>query len=100
MVEQGTSSYDRDQRYCRIGAHGRAFGNRTRDSKKSIEILDLSPEQKRGMVNMLNEQENYPISAACELLELPPSTYYYRPVQADENELEAAIEEIAGQSPI
>jgi hypothetical protein len=46
---------------------------------------------------MLNEQEDYPVFAACELLELSPSTYYYRPVQADENELEATIEEIAGQ---
>jgi hypothetical protein len=49
---------------------------------------------------MLNEHEDYPVSAACELLELSPSTYYYRPVQADESELEAAIEEIAGQFPI
>jgi transposase InsO family protein len=52
------------------------------------------------MVNMLNEQEDYPLSAACELLELSPSTYYYRPVQADESELEATIEEIAGQFPV
>jgi putative transposase len=52
------------------------------------------------MVNMLNKQEDYPVSVACELLELSPSTYYYRPVQADESELEVAIEEIAGQFPI
>jgi len=52
------------------------------------------------MVNMLSEQKDYPVSAACELLKLSPSTYYYRPVQADESELEAAIEEIAGQFPI
>ena len=49
---------------------------------------------------MLNEQEDYPLSAACELLELSPSTCYYRPVQADESELEATIEEIAGQFPV
>ena len=49
---------------------------------------------------MLSDQEDYPVSAACELLELSPSTYYYRPVQADESELEATIEEIAGQFPI
>ena len=49
---------------------------------------------------MLNEQEDYPVSAACELLELSPSTYYYRPVQADESELEATIGKIAGQFPI
>jgi transposase InsO family protein len=52
------------------------------------------------MVSMLSDQEDYPVSAACELLELSPSTYYYRPVQSDESELEAAIEEIAGQFPI
>ena len=44
---------------------------------------------------MLKEQEGYPVSAACELLELPRSTYYYQPVDVDESELEAAIEEIA-----
>ena len=49
---------------------------------------------------MLNEQEDYPVSVACDLLELSPSTYYYRPVQSDESELEGAIEEIAGQFPI
>jgi putative transposase len=49
---------------------------------------------------MLSDQEDYPVSVACDLLELSPSTYYYRPVQSDENEFEAAIEEIAGQFPI
>ena len=49
---------------------------------------------------MLSDQEDYPVSVVCELLELSPSTYYYRPVQSDESELEAAIEEIAGQFPI
>ena len=49
---------------------------------------------------MLSDQEGYPVSVACDLLELAPSTYYYQPVQSDESELEAAIEEIAGQYPI
>jgi putative transposase len=49
---------------------------------------------------MLSDQEDYPLSVACNLLDLSPSTYYYRPVQRDESELEAAIEEIAGQFPI
>ena len=49
---------------------------------------------------MLSDQEDYPVSVACELLELSPSTYYYRPVQADDSELEEAIEEIAGHFPI
>ena len=46
------------------------------------------------MVSMLSDQEGYPVSVACDLLELAPSTYYYRPVQSDESELEEAIEEI------
>ena len=49
---------------------------------------------------MLSDQEDYPVSVACDLLELSPSTYYYRPVQSDDSEFEAAIEEIAGQFPI
>jgi putative transposase len=52
------------------------------------------------MVSMLSGQEGYPVSVACDLLELSPSTYYYQPVQSDESELEVAIEEIAGQFPI
>jgi transposase InsO family protein len=52
------------------------------------------------MVSLLSDQEGYPVSVACDLLELAPSTYYYQPVQSDESELEAAIEEIAGQYPI
>ena len=43
---------------------------------------------------MLNEQEDYPVCAACELLELSPSTYYYRPVQADKASWKQ-LEEIA-----
>ena len=49
---------------------------------------------------MLSDQEDYPVSVACDLLELSASTYYYRPVQSDESELEASIEEIAGQFPV
>jgi transposase InsO family protein len=48
---------------------------------------------------MLNEQAGYPIAAACELLELPRSSYYYQPVQTGENELEEAIEDIAELYP-
>jgi putative transposase len=48
---------------------------------------------------MLNQEESYPVGAACDLLELPRSTFYYRPVVADESVLETAIEEIAGQYP-
>ena len=51
-------------------------------------------------MSLLTDQEGYPVSAACEFLELSPSTYYYRAVQGDESELEAAIEEIARQFPL
>lgn len=48
---------------------------------------------------MLSQQEGYPVAAACELLELPHSSYYYQPAEIDENELEEKIEEIAEQFP-
>jgi len=48
---------------------------------------------------MLSEQEGHPIESACDLLALPRSTYYYQPAESDEHELEAAIEDIAGQFP-
>jgi len=47
---------------------------------------------------MLN-QAGYAIQAACEVVELPRSSYYYRATQRDESELEAAIQEIAEQFP-
>ena len=47
---------------------------------------------------MLN-QAGYSIQAACEVAELPRSSYYYQARQANENELETVIEEIAGQFP-
>jgi len=50
------------------------------------------------MVNKM-EKEGYLISAACEVLELSRSSYYYRAVKIDETELEAAIEAIAGRFP-
>jgi putative transposase len=48
---------------------------------------------------MLHQEESCPISTGCDLLGLSPSTYYYQPVLSDESELEAAIDEIAGQYP-
>lgn len=47
---------------------------------------------------MLN-QEGYTIRAACEVTELPRSSYYYRASETEESQLETAIEEIAGQFP-
>jgi putative transposase len=50
-------------------------------------------------VSRLFDGEGYPIKAGCELLDLPRSSYYYPPVQADERAVEDAIDEIAGQFP-
>jgi transposase InsO family protein len=50
-------------------------------------------------VSELFDREGYPIKAGCELLDLPRSSYYYPPVQADESAVEDAIDEIAGQFP-
>jgi transposase InsO family protein len=54
--------------------------------------------QKREVANTMTA-EGYPITSVCELLDLPRSTYYYQPEQADEMELKAAIEDLVGQFP-
>ena len=46
---------------------------------------------------MLKQQERYRIAAGCRLLELAPSSYYYCPVEKDEQDMQTAIEEIAGK---
>jgi len=48
---------------------------------------------------MLSQEESYPIGAACDLIGLSRSTYYYQPVPSDESELEEAIDKVAGQYP-
>ena len=48
---------------------------------------------------MLSDQEGYPVAAACELLELQRSTFYYQSDNVDQSELEAMIEDIAGKFP-
>ena len=47
---------------------------------------------------MLREA-GYPVGVACAVLDLAHSSYYYHPVEKDEDELEEAIEEIAGEFP-
>ena len=47
----------------------------------------------------MTEQEGYAITTVCKLLELSRSTYYYQPVQADEDKLKEAIEDLACQFP-
>lgn len=54
--------------------------------------------QKREVVKAM-VTEGYPIIKVCDLLGLSRSTYYYPPVQRDESELQAAIEDLAGQYP-
>lgn len=54
---------------------------------------------KRQMVSTLNTDHGYPVVRLCALLGLPSSSYYYRPIQADESDVEMAIEAIAGQYP-
>ena len=54
--------------------------------------------QKREVVETM-VTEGYPITQVCDLLGLSRSTYHYQPVQADENELQSAIEDLAGQYP-
>jgi putative transposase len=48
---------------------------------------------------MLHREASYPLGVACKLLGLARSTCYYQAVQADESDLEAAIDEIAGHFP-
>lgn len=47
---------------------------------------------------MLRES-GYPVIVACTVLDLPPSSYYYHPDKKDEDQLEEAIEQIAGEFP-
>ena len=54
--------------------------------------------EKREVVETM-VKEGYPIMKVCDMLGLSRSTYYYQPVQADENGLQSAIEELAGQYP-
>lgn len=43
--------------------------------------------------------QDYPVIMACEVLDLPRSTYYYEPQERDETEIKAAIEAVAAEWP-
>jgi putative transposase len=43
--------------------------------------------------------ESYPVRVICRVWETPPSTYYYRSQAADEHELRAALQRLAGEWP-
>lgn len=51
------------------------------------------------MVQGLVAGYGYPVGKACQLVDLPPSTYYYRRQKADERQLVAEVEAVAGQFP-
>lgn len=51
------------------------------------------------MVQGLVAWHGYPVGPACELVDLPRSTYYYRRQQSDERQLLADLEAVAGQFP-
>ena len=44
-------------------------------------------------------KSDYPIKTLCDLLALPLSSWYYRPVEREESDLQKAVEEVIGQFP-
>lgn len=44
-------------------------------------------------------REDYPAKTVCEVLELPRSSFYYQPQQADDEALRAALIQVAGDWP-
>jgi hypothetical protein len=52
------------------------------------------------VVSLLNNQAGYLAAAACELLELPHSTFSYQSEQIGVSELEAVNEDNAGKFPL
>ena len=51
------------------------------------------------MVEELHQSHDYPVAFLCQLLELPRSSYYYRPAERDDVVLRQAIESIAAEFP-
>lgn len=51
------------------------------------------------MARLMVERYQPALNQACELLDLPRSTYYYHPHPADESQLEADLKAVAGQFP-
>jgi len=43
--------------------------------------------------------EDYPVTLLCQVLQVPRSSYYYRPAERDEQPLKEAISELAAQWP-
>jgi transposase InsO family protein len=51
------------------------------------------------MVAELNQEYSYPVTALCQLLDLPRSSYYYHPAEREDALLRQAIESIAAEFP-
>lgn len=51
------------------------------------------------MVQGMVEWYGYPLGLACELVDLPRSTHYYRSQKADESQLVVDVEAVTGQFP-
>lgn len=52
------------------------------------------------MVKHLTKHDGYPTKAACQVIGLARSSYYYKSQRQDQSEIEQAIEQTAGQYPI
>ncbi len=57
----------------------------------------MTTEKKRELVTIFHEQEGYPITSLCCLLDLPRSSCYYRPVEREEDDLRQTIEAVASE---
>ena len=65
-------------------------------AKKVFDRLELSTEGKRVMVRRLARVVWISGELACELVDLPRSSYYYRSHKADEGQLVADLKAVAG----
>jgi hypothetical protein len=50
-------------------------------------------------VKTLSEAGNYPVALACDLLDLPRSSYYYQTHPRADATVVSALHELAGQFP-
>lgn len=103
---------DRSQEtHRRVGAHGQALDPRGGQKKPPTatprdlwiawgprQHLDLSPERRREVIKRLADE--YLVTAACAVLAMAQSSYYYRPVEApDEARLKKALRQTATAWP-
>jgi len=51
-------------------------------------------------VRTLHEDHHYAVETACQWMDLPRSSYYYRSQKADERQLEDNLEQVTGQYPV